>query len=258
VLPLGLLLLAGVGCSSTQSLQSAPMSAPITLDGSDEDWAGALQPVADQPGLGVGVRNDGEALYVVAVLRNEAQVRQAVRSGLTLWLDPAGGTDRALGVRFPLGMSPGGPADGGRDGQGRGEDLSGRLATLAGDLEVLQDGAEAGSRRPANGASSIQASATLQGSVLVVEYRVLLADGPFALGALPGTSIGLGLTTSEVERPDEAARGGRGGRQGGGGGRGAGGRGGGGQRPDGGGRQGERPTPLDVWLGVALSVDREP
>lgn len=265
-LPIGLLLVAGAGCSSTQSIQSAPLSAPITLDGSDADWVGGIQPVTDQPGLGVGVRNNGDALYVVAVLRNESQVRQAVRNGLTLWLDPAGGTDRTLGVRFPLGASPGEAAPGNapRGGRGRSEDLDERFASATQDLEVLQDGAESGSRLPAAGVSGVRASASLQGAVMVIEYRVPLAGSSFALGARPGATIGLGLTTPEAQRPDGAERGrgrrGGGGRGGEGGGAAAGGRGGrGGQRPGGGGagagRQGERAAPLDVWLGVGLSAN---
>lgn len=238
------------GCASTPQLQSSPATTPTRIDGSDTDWRGDLQPVDGQTGLSLGVRNDGAALYAVAVVRGERQVRQALAGGLTLWLDPDGGNDRAYGVRFPIvqrerGARPdpsASPAD--------------RLAEATRDLELLREGEDTGALLPASSASGPQAAASVQSGVLVVEYRIPLGDGATALDAEGAEAIGLGLTTPERQRPDGAARGGRGGRGGGMGG-GAGMRGGGGRGGMGGGRPGgeraERPQPLDVWVRVALA-----
>ncbi|HIG75913.1 MAG TPA: hypothetical protein EYQ24_15410 [Bacteroidetes bacterium] len=233
------------GCASTPQLQSAPATTPTRIDGSDTDWQTDLQPVEGQTGLSLGVRNDGAALYAVAVVRGEQQVRQALAGGLTLWLDPDGGKAQAYGVRFPVVQRERGARP---DPSASSAD---RLAASTRDLELLRDGEATGALLPASSASGPQAAASVQSGVLVVEYRIPLGDGATALDAAGAEAIGLGLTTPERERPEGAARGGRGGR-GGGGMRGGGGRGGrGGGRP--GGDRAERPQPLDVWVRVALA-----
>ena len=239
------------GCSSTPVLQSAPAASPPAIDGSEADWAGVLQPVEGHSRLSLGTHHDAGALYAVAVLQDAGQVRGALAGGLTLWLDPEGGKDRVLGVRFPIGLGagerPGGP---------RGEDrqpgaVDERFAAATRDLEVLHDGADAGARAPASEPGSIQAAATLTDGVLVVEYRIPwdAADGLL----MDGDAVGLGLTTPEMTRPEGADRP-RGGRGSAGGAMrgGPGGRGGaqpGGARPP----RLDRPESMDVWVRVDLS-----
>ena len=238
-----------VGCSSTPVLQSAPAARPPIVDGSESDWVGALQPVEGHTGVALGVREDADALYVVAVLRGERQVRSALADGLTLWLDPAGGNDRALGLRYPVGLGARGRTGASPGGDGEPDAVRERFTEATRDLEVLRDGAETGARTPAAGSTGLQAAATLDAGVLVVEYRVPRGTGANGPG-LSGDVVGLGLVTPEGTRPEGAARGGQGGRGGRGGGAGRGGQGGG--RPEGG--RAERPEPLDVWVRVELAA----
>jgi len=102
----------------------------------------------------------------------------------------------------------------------------------------------------------------VEGSV-VYELKVPLQvdDGhPYAIGARPGATIGIGLETPEVEKPEsagDAGMPGKGGRPPGGGGMGGGGMGGG--PPMGGGGHGrpggfEPAKPIKAWATVRLAA----
>lgn len=181
------------GCSSTQSITASDASLPVTVDGSEADWSGALNPVAKQPGLAVGARMAPDALYVVAVLRNDRQVRQALARGLTLWINSTGDRDRVLGIRFPLGPPPGSGPPPASDGRMT-DAMRQRFAAATVDLEVLRDGEDEGLQLSASGASGIAASAKLDGDILVVEYKIPY-DGAYGLDAQSAARLGLGLTT---------------------------------------------------------------
>ncbi len=99
-------------------------------------------------------------------------------------------------------------------------------------------------------------------SGLVYELRIPLATNenrPYAVGALAGATIGLGLETPEIDMSAmrdkmKSRRSGDGG-TGGSGMRGGGGRGGGGMRDGGGRSRPEMPEPLNVWTKVTLASE---
>ena len=85
------------------SLTSNSLDQEITIDGSEAEWINNLQPVTEE-NLALGIMNDDEHLYI-ALVTADMRVRTKIMAlGMTLWLDPAGGTEKALGIRFPLGI----------------------------------------------------------------------------------------------------------------------------------------------------------
>jgi len=93
---LGLLLLTD--CASTASLPAPSRQNEIRIDGQGEDWQGGLTAV-ESLGLSIGARHDDEALYLAIATAKPALQMAILRRGLTVWLDPAGGKERRLGLR---------------------------------------------------------------------------------------------------------------------------------------------------------------
>src|SRR5262249_41615385 len=73
----------------------------IAVDGKFDDWSGNLEPLGGNP-ESIQVVNDGEFLYLRLAASDAAVRRQIMRQGMTVWLDPAGGTKKNLGIRFPV------------------------------------------------------------------------------------------------------------------------------------------------------------
>jgi hypothetical protein len=225
--PLFVALAVGLaGCSGTKSIQSVPLGSPPEVDGSVSDWEGAVQPVEERDGLALGVTNDGEALYVSLIVRDQELVRQIARDGLVLWLDPEGGKRQQVGVQYPLGlaatMGPGARGRmetmGGVDARsgarenpgGLREALRERFLASLDELMLLREGEATGARIPTPAPTGLSASATMEFGEMIVEYRIPLGDGlGGSLAAAPGAQIGVGLVTPERERPGLGA--GRGG-----------------------------------------------
>ncbi|MEM1054216.1 MAG: hypothetical protein AAGI52_01715 [Bacteroidota bacterium] len=232
--------------SSAPVLQSAPPSATAEVDGEAADWAGSLQPVEDQPGLSLGVRDDGETM-AVALVANTPQQALRLSRGVTFWFDGEGGKSRAFGIGFPVRPERGARGQGRRqrgggeatpemgDGMRGGPDPGARMARLrerfndgADRMTVYRDGG--GELQLAVGeVEGIEAAAEWTEAALVVEVRVPVTGGAtgYSIGAEPGEAVGLGIETVDV--PDEMlqraqarrggpggqARGGRGGARGG-------------------------------------------
>ena len=89
------------GCSSTVQMTSAWNDNTIVIDGADGDWGTSLKPMANSP-IAVGVRNDGEFLYVCLSTQDPFIQAQILNGGLTVWFDPKGGEEETFGIRFPL------------------------------------------------------------------------------------------------------------------------------------------------------------
>lgn len=241
-------------------------NSPITVDGELSDWGQPLTYMDDWKSS-VGMRSDSKNLYLCFSIADRGLRRQAIMGGLTVWIDPHGGKKEILGIRYPMPMvMPAGMQGGGM--RGMGDDGGGPPGMGAGDSprEGRTDGdAAAGDsssgrrRRGAGSMSRFKPRLTdvellgpgpgekhwfhvdsLQGLAvkiiaspdsIIYELRIPLTasgDNPFAVGAEPGSVIGIGLQTGEIQIGGGTARGRRGGPEGGEGGEGEGGEGGGG------------------------------
>jgi hypothetical protein len=199
---LTLALLALAGCRSAAPLLTST-AAPVVVDGDAGEWASGLRPVPGESGLSLGLRNTPDALVVAIVAGDEWQARRVASGGLTLWLDPAGGNARRLGLRFPVGAGapddvppPGAPADDGT--------LRGAFAASTARLEAVR----AGDARPAavGSIAGVETAAAWTARGLVVEVRLPLR-GPAAAafaGEATGPSVGLGIELAAVQRAGSA------------------------------------------------------
>jgi hypothetical protein len=258
---------------------------PITIDGRFEDWPGNLEPFGDKP-LSVQFENDGEFLYLRFSASDPATRMQILRQGLTVWFDPAGGTKKHFGIRYPVvdhaQYDSGSGRSGGYGGGGYGGYGGGGGHRGGGDPNHPEGGTpEAGSPGPSptervdifgpgkddaremtrDHLPGIDVALRTVDGVLQYELKVPLAkssDHPNAIEAQAGKPIGFGFETPKASQsPASFGRGGGMGGYGGGmGGHGGmGGRGGGGMGRGGGGQShgSETPKPLNGWGIVSLT-----
>ena len=265
VLAIGLSSLLTVGgCASVKQIESSPVTTGVIIDGSAEDWAGALRLFEGESGVSIGVRNNAEALYVALVVRDQAKLRQIMRAGLSLWFDPEGGKEKTFGIRFPLGLMESGAQFSPRETQQSPDARRELFEASLDEMDIVRD-EDKSTRFPRQAIPRLHVTAKMNAGTLVYELQIPLRTSEthaFAIDAEPGDVIGLGLETPEIDR--EAMRqGGRGGGRGGGG-RGGGGRGGGGRGGVGGGGQGGRggrgapqqqPETLKLWTIVELAAE---
>jgi hypothetical protein len=259
--------LVALSASEKPHFQSQLRDGAITVDGRFDDWYGNLQPFEAAP-VAVQFLNDGEFLYMRLTASSTPERREIVRQGFTVWFDPAGGTKKVFGVRYPVverGSGPEGDGFGGR----RGGDRAGAAETepepSPGDrIDVLGPGKDDARMLTRDHAQGVDAAIRSEQGALQYELKVPLVRGsehPYAIDTTPGKTIGFGLEAGKLQQ-ESFGSGGRGGGFGGGGfGGGMGGRGGGGMGgrggPRGGGHEGregfEPPKPIKGWGTVAIA-----
>ena len=253
------------GCGSTAEIQSSWNGDQITIDGNSSEWGSGLTNLKDTK-VFLGVRNDGDNLYLCLTSPEQQFRRQLMGLGLSIWFESEGG--KRMGVLYPIGFinqvgQPSFNQDGTRDPEDR--DRMAEQALV--DLEILGPG-----EKDRNLFSVVQSPGIgvkiggPQGGAVVYELKVPLkksADHPYAIDAVPGSNLKIEIITGKSDAESRRSGGGEGMGAGGGGGRrgrgGGGGMGGGGMRGGGerpGGQPpkgGSRPEPLDVSVKVHLA-----
>ena len=255
--------------------QSKGLDGPITVDGRFDDWYGHLDPFGKEP-IAIQFLNDGQNLYVRLTASEPAVRMQIMRQGMTIWFDPAGGTKKELGIRYPVVERGGSDAEGrgGRGGRGgfggdrprRGEGGPDDSGNPRDRVDILGPGKDDARSLTRDHLSGIEVTVKAEQGELQYELKVPLArsaDHPYAIEAAPGKTIGVGLETEKIEQRSFGAGRGGGFGGGGGGGMGGGGRGRGGGGGMGGGRGGGRdrggergfqpPKPLKGWGTVSIA-----
>jgi hypothetical protein len=263
-----------VAASERPHFASKGLDGAITIDGRFDDWYGHPEPFGNDP-IAVQFLNDGEFLYVRLTASDAAARMQIRRLGMTVWFDPAGGTKKKFGIRYPVveqgdGGSPFGPdrAMGGRRGRG-GDDPppEDEAASPVDRVDILGPGKDDARSLTRGHLSGVDVAIHVEQGTLQYELKVPLArsgDHPYAIDTAPGKTIGVGIETGKLQmRSFGTGRGGGfgggGGGMGGGGGRGrGGGMGGGGGR--GGGQRGSEPPrpakPMKPWGTVTIGLVR--
>jgi len=72
----------------------------LAIDGKFDDWSGNLEPLGENP-MSIQVANDGAYLYLRMTASDAGTRMEITRLGMTVWFDPAGGTRKKLGIRYP-------------------------------------------------------------------------------------------------------------------------------------------------------------
>ena len=258
------LLLGGLAaCSSfkTFQIESQPPERRLFIDGKADDWAGRLFVVGGQK-VSLGFLNDRDSLYICLRTDDGAVERQLLRSGLTVWFDPRGGRKKALGIKYPVGLS----SREQRMWKGEEPDEAEEPGEVGGnltDIEICRPGSSEPEILDIADIEGFELQAVTSGSSLLYEIRLPLAPAGRAavgVGAPPGGTVGIGFETGKFDLNNLPR--GPGGRNGGTGGMppvgGYGGRGGA-MRP---GRispnDPEITEDLKIWAVVRLSPDGRP
>ncbi|HMC77961.1 MAG TPA: hypothetical protein VKH34_12535 [Vicinamibacterales bacterium] len=269
------LALCSLSAAERPHFESKGLDGAITVDGSFDDWYGHPDPFGADP-VAVQFLNDGDFLYVRLTASDAAARRQISRAGMTIWFDPAGGTKKKFGIRYPVVERGEGAQAGegrGRGGRGRGTRPApppvGESGPPTERVDILGPGKDDARSLTRDHLAGVNVAIRAGQGTLQYELRVPLASGgdrPYAIGTAPGKTIGVGIETQKMQQPSSGSGrgggfGGGGGGMGGGGGRGrgGGGGGGGGMGRGGGGagqRGGEQPKPMKAWATVTIGPGR--
>jgi hypothetical protein len=243
------------GCSNGKlELNSDWRDREITVDGNNADWLGAMI-FFEEDNISVGLLNDENFFYICMIAEDQFIRAQVMMQGLALWFDPDGGKKKTFGIKYPVGMQA---SDLLRDMRGDEQNLERAREVRRrpmNELEILGLGKDEVKKMPIEEARGIEIDIEFSSGMLVYELKVPLIQSelqPYAIGAKAGSSVGLGLETAKMERPD-MRRGMSGGRVGGGPTGGI--RGGAGGRGMPGVRRPRMPQPLKIWAVVQLALN---
>jgi hypothetical protein len=259
---IGILVLFAVGCEE-QELESNWLNREIVINAKSDDWLDTLY-YFEGDMVSLGFFNDESHIYVCMLAEHPILQAQVVGQGFTLWFDPAGGKEKAFGIKFPIGM---------RNTHAQMDSMRAQEVELDRekmreafekslvDLEILGPGG-AKQRIPVEEAKGLEIKVRNETGLFVYELKLPLGsdeEHPYAVGASAGDSIGVGLEIPETDM-DEMRKemrermDGQGGMPPGGGMGGMGGRGSsmgrrGYQKP-------KMPNGLDVWASLQLASNQ--
>jgi len=250
ILILFLFLLVGCGYSKLE-LNSNWRDREITVDGKNADWLGTML-FFEEDNVSVGLLNDENFFYICMIVEDQFMRTQVMRQGFTLWFDPDGGKEKTFGIKYPIGMQASGTGMR-RDEQSMERSRQAPRRPMI-ELEILGPGKDEVKKMPIAEAKGIDIIVEFSSGMLVYELKIPLIQSeqyPYAIGAEAGSSVGIGLETSKMERSDMKRQmsGGRGGAGTSGGMRG----GAGGRGMSGGGRRSQMRKPLKIWAVVQLA-----
>jgi hypothetical protein len=126
-----LLVLAVVVCAiavavaaETLRIESVWSTEAPAVDGKLTEWAAPLVTLGSTP-LALGVRNDGQFLYVALASSDQATRMMLGAAGFTVWMDPSGKNKKSFGITVPPVMT-GAPGMRGRGPGGAPPEQSGQ------------------------------------------------------------------------------------------------------------------------------------
>jgi hypothetical protein len=264
-----LLFIVSVSAADKPAFTSKSRDGAIAVDGKYDDWSGNLDPFGDAP-VSVQFVNDGDFLYMRLSATDPATRAQITRQGLIVWFDAGGGKKKQFGVRYPV-IERGEGGGFGRRGQGGNQGDSGSTTAGSQDdsqptnerVDILGPGKNDARELMRDHLQGVDVAYQVEQGTLQYELKVPIVksdDHPYAIEAVAGKPIGVGLETPKMDRSSFQSGGGgfggggMGGRGGGGMGRGGGmgGRRGGGG--GGGGRGGQQAKPLNLWGTLTLAA----
>ncbi len=114
------------GRAESLRIESVWSTEAPAIDGKLAEWSSPLVTLGSTK-LSLGVRNDGQFLYVALASSDQATRMMLGAAGFTVWLDPAGKEKKTFGVTVPPAMAGAGNA-GPRAGRRPGRRASGQGA----------------------------------------------------------------------------------------------------------------------------------
>jgi hypothetical protein len=98
------------GCGSSRNSQVSTVStstwqeAPLTIDGSDNDWTKPLPGYISSEKLSYAITNDGANLYILLSTKDPQQQQKIIQGGMTVWVNTKADKSigDAVGIGYPL------------------------------------------------------------------------------------------------------------------------------------------------------------
>ncbi len=264
----GIILIAGC---QTQEVETRWSAEPVKVDGEITEWNNMPMNYFEESGVGLGLCNDTEKLYILFRFNNSQWVRAIRRGGLTLWLDNSGKKKKDFGIRYTGGPSLSDLQKMGGSGEGgfresltpeQQQRLADREKAMADQITFINKKSNREITLKADGSGGPAVCFDSLEGIYAYEFSIPLQKGDAfdcAIGAKPGQTICLGLEwggMGDRQRMRWGEGSGMGAPPGGGGSMppGGGGMGGG---PPGGGRGGARmqqPEKQEIWVKTKLSL----
>ncbi|HEX9510342.1 MAG TPA: hypothetical protein VF939_07655 [Puia sp.] len=94
------------GCTHKMAPDGHYQETPVMADGNTGDWSLPLRFSNESYALQYNVTNDNRNIYVCILSRDEATQLRMLRAGMTIYFDPKGDKNKAIGLHFPLRKQP--------------------------------------------------------------------------------------------------------------------------------------------------------
>ena len=262
-----------------KEIKSKWVNSDFDISKPDSTWRSTSEYFEDYKLL-ASFRNDDNYLYVYLTSTDNSLRRELLLRGMTIWFDPSGGTDKKMGIKFPVGVDPTqmrlamrSPDEETRSHGDRTE-FNDRIKETLNQIELLNDGGETKLRTTVTGGDhGISARLDDEDGSLVYKLKVPLKKftaNTFYVDTQPDKPLGIELESNQVDLKemreksgDKSGEGrGRGGVGIGGGEPGEGGEGdypggggfpGGGMHRMGGMRGSNGPTEFDMWIKLDMA-----
>lgn len=193
-----------LSCSTTQVLKSTKSVDGISLDGDNSDWkSGSFYD--EENDILLNFVNDNEFLYVGFATDDIVKQSQILGMGFIVWFDKSGGSEKRIGIKFPLGLE--GKFDQFKDQKeeiprykpGLNEEMI--LVDSMTRIEIVENENTKGRIRILSEISGVWLNAKKYKGIYVYELKIALyqKDHDVSIGLTPGktkNSIGIGFETA--------------------------------------------------------------
>jgi len=179
-------------------MESIWTETPISVDGRAEDWSGIGSAYLEENNVSISFANDSARLYLLLRLRDPRTAAMIRRSGLTIWIDAAGGKSKDFRICYREGPSrediqaltgAGNPPTGGREPDFMTSDTNRPVFTC------FQEGRIAEMGIPPDGSLGPTAAFSVDHGLFSYEFSWPLQESVvryYGLGVSPGQRIGIG------------------------------------------------------------------
>ena len=114
--------------AETLRIEGAWSAEAPAVDGKLVEWSSPLVTLGSTP-VSLGVRNDGQFLYLALASSDQATRMMLGAAGFTVWMDPSGKEKKSFGITVPPAVA-GAPGMRGRGPEGPQEPAVGRLTSI--------------------------------------------------------------------------------------------------------------------------------
>jgi hypothetical protein len=194
--------------AETLRIESVWSAEAPAVDGKLTEWSAPLVTLGSTP-LSLGVRNDGQFLYVALASSDQATRMMLGAAGFTVWMDPSGKNKKSFGITVPpimtggpgmRGRGPGGgsPGEGGQPPDWQDAPPQGRSEPLQGQAGAGAQQGQEGQKEPSQGGPGSPGGPVI-GTITSIEVLGPAKDDKRRLELAYARTIGLDVAARMAE-----------------------------------------------------------